>query len=114
MTENGQEPLQYLNPIERLLAGWMVVRMFQTNTPRFAKWIESSGPHATARAACSRIIVMYLWPFVLLGVIVETAGLADVAYVLFALAGVCALWAVVCFISAIGPQRAYRRTHDIR
>lgn len=111
-TETDPDPLQYLNRVERLLVGWLVARQFETNVPRFAKWVESSGPHATARTACARSLAMYIWLLVFPGVIFETAGLADVAYFLYALAGVCAVWIFVCIISALKPQREYRRARE--
>jgi hypothetical protein len=109
MTDGFPDPLGYLNRVERFLVGWSVVRLFETNRPRTAKWLQRSGPHAVARVAASQTFGMYIWLGVLPGVAFEVAGLPQVATVLYALAGVSAVWAGACVISAIRPERAYRR-----
>lgn len=52
---------------------------------------------------------MYIWLFVLPAVVLEVADVPQVAAALYVLAGLCAAWAVVCVVSAIKPQREYRR-----
>jgi uncharacterized membrane protein YuzA (DUF378 family) len=107
--EEYPDPLKYLNRVERLLVGWFVVRQFRTNIPRFAKWVHNSGPHATACCACGQVFALYIWAFVLPGVVFGIAGLSGIAAVCYILAGICALWAFACVISAIKPQREYKR-----
>jgi hypothetical protein len=107
------DPLQYLNGLERRLVGWSVTRQFATNVPRTARWIRASGPHAVARVSCAQTFAIYIWLFVLPGVAFATAELPQVATVLYALAGACAVWAFVCIISAIKP-REYRRARGMR
>jgi len=110
--EYPTDPLQYLNRVERLLVGWSVTRQFETNVPRTARWIKASGPHAIARVSCAQTFAIYIWVLALPGVAFATAGLHEVATVLYALAGVSAVWAVACIISAIKPQREYRQAHE--
>lgn len=113
-TDEYIDPLQYLNGLERLALGWFVARQFATNVPRFAKWVQSSGPEAMAHIACSRTLRLYGMGFVLLALMGQAARIGEVAYVLYGLAGVCAAWAVVCLLRSLKPQREYRREHEMR
>jgi hypothetical protein len=108
------DPLQYLNRVERVLVGWSARRLFETNVPRTARWIRSSGPHAVARVSCAQTFALYIWVFVLPGVVFDAVGLSAVATVLFTLGGVCGVWAFACAISGIKPQREYRSDHRVR
>lgn len=108
MTAAYSDARQYLSRVEQALVGWSVVREFSTNTPRFVRWLEQSGPHATARLACARAFTLYVWGFGLPGVIFSVAGLAAVADVLYVLAGASALWAATCIVSARKPRRDFR------
>jgi hypothetical protein len=87
----------------------MVVRMFATNTPRFAKWVQSSGAHATARVACARVLTLYGWCLTIVAGALEFAGLQVAADVFFGLVAVCVVWLFVCGFSAVKPQREYRQ-----
>jgi hypothetical protein len=104
------DPLQYLNRVERFLVGWIVVRAFARNSPRFAKWVQSSGPHAAARSACAQAFVLYIWGFGIPAVILNTAGLFVISDLLLLLAGACLIASIACVISGFKPQREYRRT----
>lgn len=107
--EGYDDPLQYLNQIERLIVGWSVRRQFETNVPRFAKWVQKSGPHAAARIACARAFQLYAIAFALSGVIFNAFEITAVSYPLLILTGVSLAAGFVCVISSLGPQRKYRR-----
>jgi hypothetical protein len=111
-TKSGEkypDPLQYLNRVERALFGWMVVRMFVTNTSRFAKWVKDSGPEAVAHTACGRVLLLYGFGFMVLAIFGQIVRVDVIAYVFYGLVGVCAVWAFVCLLLALGPQREFRR-----
>lgn len=108
------DPLQYLNRAERVLVGWAVRRRFAAKLPRFAKWIETSGPRAAVRFACAQTFTLYIWVFGLTAAVVNVAGLNAVAYVLYAFAGLSLVGVIACLISALKPQREYRKAHGYR
>jgi hypothetical protein len=114
IAERFPDPREYLNRVERLLVGWSVARAFNANAPRFAKWQASSGPHAAAYFSASQTFSMYAWLFGLPGVIFGVAGLSNVAAVLYILAGACVLWGLARAMSALKPQREYRRARAAR
>lgn len=111
--ETGLDPLQYLNRVERLLVGWSVSRQFETNVPRFAKWVQKSGPHAAARIACAQAFQLYAIAFSLPGVIFNAFEITEVSYPLLILTGVCLMCDVACIITSLRPQQEYRRAHKI-
>ena len=113
MNDPYNNPLQYLSRVERLLVGWAVARMFASNRPRFAKWVQSSGPHATARFACGQTFNFYAAVLALVATAFIAAGIPSAAVVFYSLMGVCLIWSVTCVILALGPQRKYRRTRQI-
>jgi hypothetical protein len=106
------DPLRYLNRIERPLVGWSVTRMFETNAPRFARGVKRSGPHAMARISCAQTFTMYIWLFALPGVSFAVVGLGAIADGFYIAAGICGVWAAACVISALKPQREYKRSRD--
>jgi len=82
--------------------------MFQTRSPRFAKYLSESGPHAAARIGCAQVLALYVWAFGLIAVGFQLAGAWPVAVVCYVLAGVAALWGLVCSASVVRPRREYR------
>jgi hypothetical protein len=113
LAEEYPDPLQYLSRVERLLFGWFVVRQFETNFPRFAKWVQSSGPEAMAHIACGRTLRLYAIALWLPAITGQLAKIDEVAYVFYGLVGVCVAWGVVCLLQSLKPQREYRRTHGM-
>lgn len=87
-TEGFSDPLVYLNPLDRALCGWAVVRMFATHTPRFANVLEKYGPKGAAYYGCVRTFGLYCFP---LGVAALVAAFAsrDLSDLFFVLIGVC-------------------------
>lgn len=112
--EGGLDPLQYLNRVEKRLVGWSVTRQFATNVPRFARIVQKSGPHAAARIACARAFQLYAIAFALPGVIFNAFEITEISYLFLILTGLCLVGGVACLITSLGPQRRYRRTHEMR
>jgi uncharacterized membrane protein YuzA (DUF378 family) len=112
--QENLDPLQYLNRVERLLLGWMVVRQFRVRYGRFPKWLRSSGPEAVARTSCARVLTLYIWVTGMSAAIFHIAEINVIANILYVLTGVCAVWAVACILSSLEPQREFRRTRQDR
>ena len=53
------DPLQRLNPLERLLCGALVRRALRARRGRVQRWLDSSGPYRTARTLCIEIFNSY-------------------------------------------------------
>jgi high-affinity Fe2+/Pb2+ permease len=106
-------PLQHLNRLERRLLGWMVLRMFAADSPRFARALAETGPIATARMACVNTLRVYAIGLFLIGLVGELARTAALAYPFMALAALCVLWSCWCLYTVVGPERAYKaeRSH---
>lgn len=102
-------PLQHLNGPERRVLGWVVLRMFATDSPRFARALADAGPIATARMACVNALRGYAICFFLLGLVGELIRSRAVTYPLMALAGLCMVWSFWCLYTVVGPERAYKR-----
>lgn len=108
------DPLQYLNPVARLLTGWSVVLQFETNVPRFAKWVDKSGPHATALFASGRTFRLYGILVGFLAVFINAFGVTMISYPLFVLVGICGMCELACVAVSRKPQREYRRARKMR
>ena len=107
------DPLQYLSSLERFVCGWLVTRMFATNTPRFAHNIESYGVKSTAISSCVKALNLYAAILVWVAIVDELAHAPRIADVAFALVGLCVLWSVPRIITAWRLQREFLlRGHD--
>jgi hypothetical protein len=102
-------PLQHLSRLERRLLGWAVLRTFASQSPRFRRALEENGPVATVRMACVNTLRLYGIGVFLLGLACELARTRSLAYAFMALAALCVLWSCWCLLTAIGPERAYKR-----
>jgi len=108
---DDRSPLQHCNRIERGLLGWMVLRMFATDSPRFARALADAGPVATARMACVNALRMYAIGLFVLGLVGELVRSRTLAYPCMTLATLCVLWSCWCLYTAVGPERAHKREH---
>jgi hypothetical protein len=101
------DPLQYLLAPERLVCGWMVARMFATNTSRFAHNVQKYGVKSTAISSCARVLNFYAGILVVVGVAANLAHAPTAGNVAYGLAGLCVLWGVPRAISAWRLQRQF-------
>lgn len=113
-TRKYPHPLQYLNVVERWLVGWLVSRIFATNTPRFARLVQNSGPCAATHFAAAQAFTIYIWVLGMSGVFFGLVDIGVVADILYIVAGICVIWGFVCVLAGLRPQREYRQTHKAR
>jgi hypothetical protein len=108
-TERSSDPLVYLNPLDRALCGWAVVRMFATYTPRFAKVLEKYGPKGAAYYGCVRTFGLYCFP---LGVAAFVAAFAsrDLSDFFFVMLGVSWLLGTMRIFSMRRAGQEYRQS----
>jgi hypothetical protein len=104
-------PLSYLNGIERLLLGRVVLRMSASGSPRFARALEQNGPLATTRMACVNALRLYAIALFVVGLLGELVRSRALTYPFMALAALCVLWSCWCLYTVVGPERAYKREH---
>lgn len=110
MPDDGS-PLQHLNGVEHRLLGWMVLRMFASDSPRFARALSDTGPVATARMACVNTLRTYAICLFVLGLVGELVRSRALTYPSMALAALCVLWSCWCLYTVVGPERAHKREH---
>jgi uncharacterized membrane protein YuzA (DUF378 family) len=107
--DQSQAPLQYLTPLERLLVGRLVSRIFAVNGRRVAYSLQNYGPKAAARVACCRALTIYGMGFFFLAIIMQVAGVTGAAGVFYVLVGVSAIWGAASMLSALKPRREFQR-----
>jgi hypothetical protein len=109
-TAGSMDPLTFLDPYERLLCGWAVMRMFATCTPRFAKGLNKYGPEGMAYYACYRTFYLYIPLFVV--ALFPTAFWPDLYYSCLSLGVVCLLLGTRRGVSMIRAGKRYRRSRS--
>ena len=67
LTEGSNDPLDYLDPYERVLCGWAVRRAFALCRPRFVTVERKYGPEGAAFYCCIKAFYAYCFPLVLAG-----------------------------------------------
>jgi hypothetical protein len=110
ITPDDRHPLEYLNRIDRLLVGWSVMRSFQTNAPRFAKWVRDYGPEAAAQTSSAQTFIMYGWLVFLAGFILKVSGAGLAGVIAYVFTGVCIIWTALHIPLILRSQRRYRRS----
>jgi len=111
---DDRSPLPYLKAPERVLLGPVVTRLYASDTPRFERALEKSGPEATARMACVNALRIYAVCLFVLGVAARTAGVRPAALALYALAAAAMLWSSWCLYTVVGPEREFKREREAR
>jgi hypothetical protein len=104
-----QDPLGYLNSVERASFGWLACRLYATSNPRFQRALQKSGPEATARLTCVNALRLYAVVLFVLGSVCRLAGAVPLAYLLYGVAGACMAWSFWCLYTVVRPEREFRR-----
>ena len=113
-SSQAQDPLQYLNPLERVIFGKLVRRIFTVNGRRVAYSLQNYGPRAAARLACCSAATQYGLAIGILAIVVQVAQFSAAAVVLYIVAGIFVGWSFVCILSSRKPRRDFERANGLR
>jgi hypothetical protein len=86
----------------------MVIRLFATNTARFARGLQKDGPQATAIGSCIRVFNVYGWGFFVLGFVLALAGASSAMGICFAVGGGFILYSLARLPWVWGAARRFR------
>ena len=107
-----RSPLPYLNATERRVLGPVVLRLYATDSPRFERAFEETGPEASARMACVNALRIYAVCLFVLGVLARVAAVPLLALALYGLAAAAMAWSFWCLYTVAGAEREFKRSRE--
>lgn len=108
LAEGSSDPLDYLDPYERLLCGWAVRRAFALQMPRFLRVLSKYGPEGAAYYCCVKAFYAYGFPLVVAGFV--SALNPDLSHFFFILLGVAWLLGTRRIFSLHRAGKEYRQS----